>query len=134
MESRFGKYVKSTIGNFDRNINRLSADGAKTWHFYRKSKKWNAAIAFTPAPVESVSRHYAYGCIGIDLNPGSIGWAYVDRDGNLKAHGKIPLLTGLPNGKQQAQIVDACSQLVSLARTYLCPIVCEDLDFAYLGL
>jgi hypothetical protein len=46
-----------------------------------------------------------YGCIGIDMNPGSIGWAYVDTEGNLKAKGQIPLQMGLPNGKQQAQIV-----------------------------
>lgn len=44
------------------------------------------------------------------MNPGSIGWAYVDRDGNLKAHGQIPLQMGLPSGKQDAQIVSACLQ------------------------
>ncbi len=130
LESRFGKYVESAIGNFDRNINRLPSDGAKTWHFYRKAGKWNAAIAFTPSPVKSVSGHSAYGCIGIDLNPGSVGWAYVDRDGNLKAHGQIPLLMGLPDGKQQAQIVDACLQLAVLAQTYASLVVCEELDFA----
>ncbi|WP_238360887.1 hypothetical protein [Iningainema tapete] len=108
LESKFGKYVQTKIGNFDRNINRLPSDGAKTWHFYRKEGKWNVAVQFTPAPVQRISRHSAYGCIGIDLNPGSIGWAYVDHDGNLKAHGQIPLQMGLPFGKQDAQIVDAC--------------------------
>jgi hypothetical protein len=138
LESKFGKNVQTKLGNFDRNINRLPKDGSKTWHFYRKDGKWNAAVQFTDAPVKRVSRHSAYGCIGIDMNPGSIGWAYVDHNGNLKAHGQIPLQMGLPSGKQDAQIVDACLQLATLADTFACPIVCvraaspsgEELDFS----
>ncbi|MBD2491698.1 hypothetical protein [Aulosira sp. FACHB-615] len=130
LESQFGKQVITKLGNFERNINRLPKDGAKTWHFFRKHNKWNAAVQFTPVPVNRVSRHSAYGCIGIDLNPGSIGWAYIDKDGNLKAHGQIPMLMGLPSGKQDAQIVHACLQLARLAQTFCCPIVCEKLDFS----
>ncbi|GET37668.1 hypothetical protein [Microseira wollei] len=130
LESKFGKYVQTKLGNFDRNINRLPSYGSKTWHFYRKNGKWNAAVKFNPTRVKRVSRHSAYGCIGIDMNPGSIGWAYVDCDGNLKAHGQIPLQMGLPSGKQDAQIVDACLQLAALADTFVCPIVCEELDFS----
>ena len=130
LESRFGKYVQTKLGSFDRNINRLPKDGSKTWHFYRKDGKWNAAVQFTPVPAKRVSKHSAYGCIGIDINPGSIGWVYVDDDGNLKAHGQIPLQIGLPSGKQDAQIVDASLQLATLASTFACPIVCEELDFS----
>ena len=43
---------------------------------------------------------------------------------------KYPLQMGLPNGKQQAQIVDACLQLAVLANTFACPVVCEKLDFS----
>jgi len=64
------------------------------------------------------------------MNPGSIGWAYVDKDGNLKAHGQIPLQMGLPKGQQNTQIIDACFQLLTLANTYACPVVCEELDFS----
>ena len=130
LEPRFGKYVTSEIGDFPRKVNRLPELGAKTWQFYRKAKKWCVTVQFTPLPVKRISRHSAYGAIGIDMNPGSIGWAYVDRDGNLKAHGKIPLQMGLPSGKQDAQIVDACLQLVNLAKLYACPVVCEELDFS----
>jgi IS605 OrfB family transposase len=130
LKHKFGKYVESDIGNFDRNINRLPMTGAKTWHFYRKDNKWVVAVQFTPTAVPQVSRAIDYGCIGIDLNPGSIGWAYVDMDGNLKAQGKIPLLMGLPTGQQDAQIVAACLQLAAVASTFACPVVCEDLDFA----
>ncbi len=130
LESKFGKYVESKIGDFQRNINRLPATGAKTWHFYYKSGSWCAAVSFTPEKVKQVSRCVDYGCIGIDMNPGSIGWAYIDTEGNLKAQGKIPLQTGLPHGKQQAQIVQACLELAQLAIKFSCPVVCEELNFS----
>ncbi len=130
LEHKFGKYVESDIGNFERTINRLPMNGAKTWHFYRKDNKWVVAVQFTPAAVPQVSRRLNYGCIGIDMNPGSVGWAYVDMDGNLKAHGQIPLLMGLPRGQQDAQIVAACLQIAAVASIFSCPVVCEDLDFA----
>jgi len=130
LESKFGKYVESKIGDFSRNINRLPAIGAKTWHFYYKAGKWCAAVQFTPSEVKRVSRSVDYGCIGIDMNPGSIGWAYIDTEGNLKAQGQIPLQTGLPNGQQQAQIVKACLELSALASKFQCPVICEKLDFS----
>jgi IS605 OrfB family transposase len=130
LESKFGKYVESKIGDFPRNINRLPATGAKTWHFYYKSGKWCVAVSFTPSEVKQVSRSVDYGCIGIDMNPGSIGWAYIDAVGNLKAHGQIPFKTGLPNGQQQATIVKAGLDLAALATKYQCPIVGEELDFS----
>lgn len=129
LEEKFGKYISTKIGNFDRNINRLRDDGAKTWHFYRKGGKWVVAVQFTPKKIKRVSRSKYYGCIGIDINPGSIGWAYVDSDGNLRASGQIPLVSGLPLGQQQAQLVDVCLQLAVLANTYACPVVAENLDF-----
>lgn len=130
LEEKFGKYVETQIGNFDRNINRLPNSGAKTWHFYRKDGKWVCACQFTPLTVEKVSRAVQYGAIGIDINPSSIGWAYVDFQGNLKAQGKIPLQSGLSRNYQDAQLVDACMQLAYVAITFSCPIVCENLDFS----
>lgn len=130
LENRFGKYVSANIGGFDRKINRIPATGSKTWHLYRKDGNWNVALQFTPAPVTQQSQPIQYGAIGIDMNPGSIGWSYVDSDGNLKAHGQIPLEMGLRSGKQQHQIVDACLSLANLAITFSCPIVCEELDFS----
>ena len=130
LEGSFGKGVSAEIGNFDRNINRLPAYGAKTWHLFKKDNKWKVAVSFTPSPVKSQSLDRAPCCIGIDLNPGSIGWAYIDTDGNLKSSCQIALQMGLPNGAQQAQIVDACLQLATLALMYQCPIVCEELDFS----
>ncbi len=130
LEASFGKSVSAEIGDFNRNINRLPTCGAKTWHLFKKNNSWKVAVSFTPSPVKPQSIDRAYGCIGIDMNPGSIGWAYVDADGNLKAKNQIPLQVGLPQGKQQAQIVDTCLQLAVLATKFQCPIVCEELDFS----
>jgi IS605 OrfB family transposase len=130
LEFRFGKTVTSNIGDFPRNINRLPESGSKTWHFFYKNGRWVAAVQFTPKPVKQQSQSISYGCIGIDMNPGSIGWAYVDSEGNLKAKGQIPLQMGLPLGKQDAQIIDACLQLAFLAISFECPVVCEELDFS----
>ena len=129
LESKYGKYVSTALGGFERNINRIPAEGAKTWHFYAKNGKWNVALQFTPKPVAKISQAVKYGCIGIDLNPGSVDWAYVDSDGNLKQHGQIKLIQGLPEGKASAQIVKACLELASLAIRHQCPIVIEQLDF-----
>lgn len=132
LEDKFGKHVSTELGWFERSAgkNRLSQQGAKAWHFYRKNEKWVAAVQFTPILVKRKVRHSDYGCIGIDLNPGAIGWAYVDTEGNLQSSGQIPLEMGLPNNKQTAQIVDAVMQLVALALCYECPIVVEKLDFS----
>ncbi|MEQ8757176.1 MAG: IS200/IS605 family accessory protein TnpB-related protein [Coleofasciculus sp. G1-WW12-02] len=129
LEDKFGKYVSSEIGNFPRQVNRLPSEGAKTWHFYRKDGRWCVAVQFTPKPVERLSRSIHYSCIGIDLNPGSIGWAYIDPEGNLIHHGQMSIQMGLPRGKQDAAIRQVCFLLLQMARAYKCPIVCEELDF-----
>ena len=130
LESKHGKYVETDLGGFKRNINRIPAEGAKTWHFYLKDDKWKVALQFTPEPIRPTSKPINYGAIGIDLNPGSVDWAYVDGDGNLKQQGQITLEQGLPQGKQQAQIVKVCLELASLAIKHQCPLVCEELDFS----
>ncbi|RUT08127.1 hypothetical protein DSM106972_012950 [Dulcicalothrix desertica PCC 7102] len=130
LEASYGKYVETEIGNFDRNINRLPLCGAKTWHFYRKNNRWIVAVQFTPKPVPKVSRAIQYGAIGIDINPGSIGWAYVDNCGNLKEFGTIPLQSGLGKNFNSQQLVNASLELATLATKYACPVICEELDFS----
>ena len=130
LENKYGKTIVTKIGNFKRNINRIPEVGAKTWHFYLKDGLWKAGLQFTPAPVAKVSNSLAYGCIGIDLNPSSVDWAYVDWDGNLKQHGKFKLQQGLPKGKMKAQLAKISLELAYLATKYKCPIVCEELDFS----
>jgi IS605 OrfB family transposase len=129
LESQFGTHVQSKIGNFQRKNSRLPVSGAKTWHFYRKDGKWVVAVQFTPESVKRRPTDIKWGCIGIDINPSSIGWAYVDYQGNLTVHGQIPLQQGLPRGQQQAQLVNGCLQLAILADTLSCPVVAENIDF-----
>ena len=130
LEDRFGTHVSTRIGNFDRNVNRLPKNSSRTWHFFYKNEKWNAAVQFTPEKVETVSRHSDWGCIAIDFNPSSVGWAYVDKDGNLKDHRTISLQSGLPKGKQTAEFLRVVEILCSKANKYACPIGHEILDFS----
>lgn len=130
LEKRFGKHVETEFGGFKRNIYRMPIDGSKTWHFYYKQNKWVGAVQFTPSPVNRVSLQVHYGAIGLDINPGSIGWAYCDDDGNLREHGQIPLEMGLPKNKQVASLTNACLQIQQLADKYACPVVIENLDFS----
>lgn len=63
------------------------------------------------------------GSLGIDLNPGVIGWAYCDAQGNLKAKGQIRLNFIDRNTNQTiATLGDACKELAELADRYKCPI------------
>ena len=130
LEHKYGKTLTTRLGNYDRNINRIPTDGSKTFHFYIKDGKWKVALQFTPIKIERYSSHLSYGCIGIDVNPRSIDWAYVDWDGNLIKHGKFVLQQGLPQGKMKAQLVEVSLKLAELANRYKCPIVCEELDFS----
>lgn len=130
LEDKYGKTLTTKLGSYERNINRIPEDSSRTFHFYIKDGSWKVALQFTPARVEPCSNHLAYGCIGIDINPGSIDWAYVDWNGNLKQHGLFKLLLGLPQGKMKAQLVGVSLKLAELAIKYKCPVVCEELDFS----
>ncbi|MEM7594655.1 MAG: IS200/IS605 family accessory protein TnpB-related protein [Cyanobacteria bacterium P01_A01_bin.83] len=130
LEKKYGKIITTKLGNFNRKINRIPEIGAKSWHFYRFEGKWKAALQFTPEPIKRYSSHIRYGCIGIDINPGSIDWARCDWDGNLKGHGKLVLQQGLPKGKMKAQLVEVSLKLADLAIKHKCPIVVEELDFS----
>lgn len=71
-----------------------------------------------------------YGVVGVDLNVASIGYAIADTDGNLAGQGQIKLnLLSQPTGQTEAQLVEAVTQLVTIAQACNCPIVIEQLDF-----
>lgn len=129
LENKFGTYVKTKLGNFQRNVNRLPTQSALTWHFYRKYEKWNACVQFTPVDVLPVSLSKQYGVIAIDINPSSIDWAEIDGQGNLIKHGKFKLQSGLPKGKNQGVFTNVCLELVRNAINTGKPIVHEKIDF-----
>lgn len=69
--------------------------------------------------------------IGVDLNPGVIGWAYCDREGNLKVKGQFKVnLQDRSANQTKAALGQICAQLVTLAETFACPITVETLDFS----
>jgi IS605 OrfB family transposase len=139
LESKYGKYVQCQIDPFpygqeqiEQAIqeNQLGNGLAITYRFYAKEFRWFMAVSFTLKAQPLISRSRNWGCIGVDLNAKSVDWSYVDKDGNLKAHGLFPLhLSGKRRGQAKAIIADVVNQLVILAQTYCCPIVCESLDF-----
>lgn len=104
---------------------------AMTHRFYAKDLRWFWAVTVDlPAP-KRVTRPRQYGCIGIDVNPKSIGYAVADHDGNLVAKGRLPFdASSKRRGQTLAIIADVCNSLVNLAKCYEMPICFEDLDFS----
>jgi IS605 OrfB family transposase len=145
LEEKFGRKVSVNLGCFERNINRMpekgrtshdsgvspeSVSSAKTWHFFYKYGHWNVGVQFTPCKVTPVSRSIDYGCIGLDINPSEIGYAYVDNQGNLKEQGQFKLIQGLRSEKMDAQLTEVCLKIAQGASENACPVVVEKLDFS----
>ncbi|WP_448600814.1 IS200/IS605 family accessory protein TnpB-related protein, partial [Thermoleptolyngbya sp.] len=133
LEPQFGKSVTTSGIQFP--YGQPDIDWALTnqqsisYRFARKAGRWYiyATVERPEVPYQS-QRHK--GAIGVDLNPGSIGWAYCDAEGNLKATGQFPVnLQDRSTEQTQAQVGDVAKQLVTLAHQYGCPIVTETLDF-----
>jgi IS605 OrfB family transposase len=150
LEAKHGEYITAPIKPFryghDLIVDALNTTGtsrtksgeikpirygvAMTYRFYYKDFRWFMAVSFEQPPARKISKSRRYGCIGIDINPQSIGWAYVDSQGNLKASSQIKFdVAHKRRGKTKALVGEVVKQLTTLALTYCCPIVCESLDF-----
>lgn len=105
---------------------------AITYRFiYNKKFIWEIHITVEVQPQHEHTQDVCWGAIGVDLNPGSIGYARVDKDGNLAASGNIGInIQSQPQGRTEAVLADAVTQLTTLAIKYQCPIVVEKLDFS----
>jgi len=136
LEARYGKYITLPIQLPKHGQDNLATawfnKQAITYRFIQKSlREWEIHITFDvmPAPIQSLD--IRWGGLGVDLNPGSIGWAKADKDGNLEASGQIKLnIQSQPKGRTQAILADAVTELTQLAIQYGCPIVVEKLDFS----
>jgi IS605 OrfB family transposase len=152
LESKYGKTLDCAVSPFpygqDKLEQALSTTGfttnkktgqqtpiryglAMTHRFYAKDLRWFWAVTVDlPAP-KRVTRPRQYGCIGIDINPKSVGYAVVDNDGNLVAKGRLPFdISSKRRGQTLAIIADVCNSLVNLALCYEMPICFENLDFS----
>lgn len=104
---------------------------AMTYRFYVKNFRWFMAVTIDLPPSKRVTKPRQYGCIGIDINPKSIGYAAIDQDGNLITKGRISIdVSSKRRGQTLAIIANVCNSLVNLALYYRMPIAFENLDFA----
>ena len=135
LEAKYGKKISAPLKfEYEKGEewinNAITANRALSYRVYCQDFRWFISCS-TDIPLPnliSLSRHY--GCLGIDINPGVLGWTYVDQDGNLKQHGQIKLnLHSRSSGQIEATLHDATKQLVTLAMSFACPIVIENLDF-----
>ena len=119
--------VKSTTGE----VIPAGKGEALMWRLFYKNNRWyiSVSVEVTEAPIQS--KPLRYGCLGVDLNPGVIGWCYADYNGNPVQYGQIKLdLHSKRSGQVEAILADAIRQLVFIAELYGCAIVIENLDFS----
>lgn len=124
-----GSQIKFSYGQKNLNYALLTGQSL-TYRFVRKNSQWYIFCTTVRPDVPTQSR-WLNGVMGIDLNPGMIGWAIADREGNLKAKGQIRVNLQEKSSEQtKATLGDAVKQLVDIASEYGCPIAVETLDFS----
>lgn len=134
LEMVFGQYVEVdgiqfAYGQSDISY-ALDKGRALSFRFVRKDDQWYIFVTVERANVPYQSL-YSNGMMGVDLNPGVIGWAYCDREGNLLDKGQIKIhLNSRSKEQAKATLGDAIKELVDIASHYQCPITIEDLDFS----
>jgi len=136
LESKYGKTITAPLRfEYEQGqqwINEaIQKNRALSYRIYCKDFRWFIACSTDVPQCDRVSLPRQYGCLGLDINPGVIGWAYVDTDGNLKHHGQFKLnLHSRRSGQIKATLHDVTRQIVRLAQSLQCPIVIENLDFS----
>jgi IS605 OrfB family transposase len=134
-ERMYGKYVVLPIQLPKHGQDNLATawfnKQAITYRFIPKNRAWEIHITVDVQPPPIQSRHIHWGGLGVDLNPGSIGWAKADSNGNLESTGQIQVnIQSQPKGRTESVLSHAVTQLTELAIKYKCPIVVEKLDFS----
>jgi IS605 OrfB family transposase len=148
LEPVFGKYVTANLSFkygqdclvaalMRRSLNRKTGEKyppgkgeALTWRIYYKNNRWYICVSLEVTSIPIQSKAVEYGCIGVDLNPGVVGWAYVDYNGNLINSGQFKTnLHSRTSGQIKASLAYIAAELVTRANKYACPIVIERLDF-----
>ena len=136
LENKYGKYVHTPLKfEYEKGQkwieNAIANNVALSYRIYAKELRWFIACSMDIPEAKRVSSSRFYGCLGIDLNPGVIGWAFSDPDGNLKAKGQIKLNLHSKRKNQQLAILhDVTKKIVKKGLKYKCPIVIEKLDFS----
>ncbi|GAA6614686.1 IS200/IS605 family accessory protein TnpB-related protein [Scytonema sp. NUACC26] len=136
LESIYGEYCtlplhKINKYGYDLIVTAWALNKALTYVF-SKNKKGKWVVAITCLVNFSITSNDKYaGCIGLDINPGSIGWCATNRHGNPVAWGKVNLdLHSCSTEQTEARLAGAITELTSRALATLKPIVIEKLDFS----
>ena len=133
LEEKYGKYIHAPL-KFPYKPewieDAIKNNRALTYRIYAKNFRWFIACSTEVPEPERISYSRHYGCIGIDINPNVVGYARVDRDGNLKEKGQIKFnLHSKSKNKQLAILHNVCHKIVDLCVKNKCPLVLEKLDF-----
>lgn len=136
LSETFGEYVslplyKINQHGYDKIVTAWALNNALTYVFSKNGKgKWVVAITCL-VDFSITSNDKSFGCIGLDINPGSIGWCATNRHGNPVAKGKVDLdLHSCSTEQTEARLAQACTVLTSRALATKKPIVIEKLDFS----
>ncbi|KYC39260.1 hypothetical protein WA1_31455 [Scytonema hofmannii PCC 7110] len=136
LEATYGEYLtlplyKINKQGYNNIVTAWALNNALTYVF-SKNKKGKWVVAITCLVDFSITSHDKYaGCIGLDINPGSIGWCATNRHGNPVAWGKVNLdLHSCSTEQTEARLADAITELTSRALATKKPIVIEKLDFS----
>lgn len=120
--------IKFVYGQEDINY-ALGHSQSISYRFIRCESKWylHATADRIEVPINT---YKSSGALGIDLNPGVVGWAVCAPDGNLSAKGQFYLnIQDKSNEQTEAVLGDIVKQLVEIASNRRVPIALEELDF-----
>lgn len=136
LEEMFGEYVTLPLDKineygYDKILTAWALNKALTYVFSKNKKgKWVVAIT-TLVDFVITSNSPENGCIGLDINPGSIGWCTTNHHGNPIGWGKINLdLHSCSTEQTLARLAVAITEITSRALATKKPIVIEKLDFS----
>jgi IS605 OrfB family transposase len=135
-EFLFGEYVKLPLYKFNNygsnEINTAWALNRALTYVFSKNQKGNWVVAITCLVDFAItSNHQSDGCIGLDINLGSIGWCATSEQGNPIAWGKINLdLHSCSTQQTESRLADSITEITQRALASNKPIVIEKLDFS----
>ncbi|GAB1541631.1 hypothetical protein NUACC21_43030 [Scytonema sp. NUACC21] len=136
LEETFGEYVtlplyKINHHGYDKIVTAWALNKALTYVFSKNQKgKWVVAITCL-VDFAITSNDKSFGCIGLDINPGAVGWCATNRHGNPVAWGKINLdLHSCSTEQTEARLAEVITEITQRALATKKPIVIEKLDFS----
>jgi len=136
LEFLFGEYVELPLYKFNSHgsneIKTAWALNRDLTYVFSMNKKGRWVVAITClVDFHVISKHRSDGCIGLDINPGSVGWCATNRHGNPVAWGKVNLdLHSCSTELTVARLADAVTEITKRALASKKPIVIEKLDFS----